>query len=95
MHYETQHAAIKWGNINKIIAQPLNQPKIQEKYIKYKIWIFRVLTIPTEMKELLAQFKEVFAEPQGMPPIRSHEHGIPLKEGATPFQIRPYKCTYI
>ena len=47
------------------------------------------------MKELLAQFKEVFAEPQGMPPIRSHEHGIPLKEGATPFQIRPYKCPYI
>ena len=36
--------------------------------------------IPAEMEELLAQFKEVFAKPHGMLPIKSHDHGIPLKE---------------
>ena len=51
--------------------------------------------IPAEMKDLLGRFEGVFAEPQGMPPIRSHDHSIPLKEGAAPFQIRPYRCPYV
>ncbi|XP_027127810.1 uncharacterized protein [Coffea arabica] len=51
--------------------------------------------IPAEMKELLDRFDEVFVEPQGMPPRRSHDHSIPLKEGATPFQVRPYTCPYV
>ncbi|XP_027071813.1 uncharacterized protein [Coffea arabica] len=51
--------------------------------------------IPAEMKDLLGRFEGVFAEPQGMPPIRSHDHSIPLKEGAAPFQIRPYRCLYV
>nr|XP_027099159.1 uncharacterized protein LOC113718454 [Coffea arabica] len=51
--------------------------------------------IPAEMKDLLHRFEGVFAEPQGMPPRRSHDHSIPLKGGATPFQIRPYRCPYV
>ncbi|XP_027088576.1 uncharacterized protein [Coffea arabica] len=31
----------------------------------------------------------------GLPPIRSHDHGIPLKEEVKPFQIRAYKCLYV
>ena len=30
-----------------------------------------------------------------MPPSRSHDHQIILKEGAKPFQVRPYRCPYI
>ena len=51
--------------------------------------------MPAEMKELLRQFENVFSEPQGMPPVRSHNHAIPLKEGAAPFQNRPYRCPYV
>ena len=51
--------------------------------------------IPTAMGELLKQFETVFSEPQDMPPIRSHDHAIPLKEGAAPFQNRPYRCPYV
>ncbi|XP_027083512.2 uncharacterized protein [Coffea arabica] len=51
--------------------------------------------IPAEMRSLLDQFKGVFAEPQGMPPRRSHDHSIPLKQGAIPFQVRPYRCPYV
>ena len=50
--------------------------------------------IPEEMKRVLDQFSEVFAEPQRLPPNRSHDHGIPLK-GAKPFQIKPYRCPYV
>ncbi|XP_071939966.1 uncharacterized protein [Coffea arabica] len=54
-------------------------------------------TKPTspEMEELLQRFKDVFQEPQGLPPERSQDHCITLKEGAKPFQMRPYRCPYI
>ncbi|XP_027174452.1 uncharacterized protein LOC113774084 [Coffea eugenioides] len=51
--------------------------------------------IPTEMRELLVQFESIFDEPQGMPPVRSHDHAIQIKEGATPFKNRPYRCPYV
>ncbi|XP_027169435.1 uncharacterized protein LOC113769164 [Coffea eugenioides] len=50
---------------------------------------------PPEMEKLLQEFKDVFQEPQGLPPERSQDHCITLKEGAKPFQIRPYRCPYI
>lgn len=28
--------------------------------------------------------------PSGLPPSRSHEHGITLKEGTPPISVRPY-----
>ncbi|XP_071933241.1 uncharacterized protein [Coffea arabica] len=48
-----------------------------------------------EMEELLQRFKDVFQEPQGLPPERSQDHCITLKEGSKPFQMRPYRCPYI
>ena len=51
--------------------------------------------MPAEMRELLEQFEKVFSKPQGMPPVRSHDHAIPLKEGKALFQNRPYRCPYI
>ncbi|KAL2491946.1 Uncharacterized protein Adt_27574 [Abeliophyllum distichum] len=34
-------------------------------------------------------------DPTGLPPPRSHDHHILLKEGAQPFIMRPYKCPFI
>ncbi|XP_071924641.1 uncharacterized protein [Coffea arabica] len=50
---------------------------------------------PPVMEKLLQDFADVFQEPQGLPPTRSQDHCITLKEGAKPFQIRPYRCPYI
>jgi hypothetical protein len=36
----------------------------------------------------------VFEEPKGLPPIRSHDHIILLKEDATPVCVRPYRYPY-
>ncbi|XP_071924950.1 uncharacterized protein [Coffea arabica] len=51
--------------------------------------------IPIEINYVLDQYKDVFEEPKGMPPTRSHDHQIVLKEGARPFQVRPYRCPYV
>lgn len=34
---------------------------------------------------------EVFQEPKGIPPSKSHDHSIALKEGTSPINVRPYR----
>ena len=46
------------------------------------------------MAALLEEFKSVFATPEGLPPLRDHEHKINLKEGAQAICQRPYKYPY-
>ena len=50
--------------------------------------------LPTASQDLLNEFGAVFEVPIGLPPIRGHEHGITLKEGAQPVYERPYKYPY-
>ena len=37
--------------------------------------------IPEAIAALLLDYKTVFATPEGLPPLRDHEHHITLKEG--------------
>jgi hypothetical protein len=48
----------------------------------------------TDFTELLKLFEDVFAEPQGLPPSRSHDHAIILKNDAKPVCVRPYRYPY-
>ncbi|KAF5456115.1 hypothetical protein F2P56_025626 [Juglans regia] len=48
----------------------------------------------TEVSELLTQFQGVFEEPNGLPPVRDHDHKIVLKEGTPPISNRPYRYPY-
>jgi hypothetical protein len=41
--------------------------------------------------DLLRKFQDVFAEPKGLPPVRSHDHKIVLKEESQPISVRPYR----
>ncbi|KAE8690574.1 hypothetical protein F3Y22_tig00110894pilonHSYRG00006 [Hibiscus syriacus] len=50
--------------------------------------------IPLPLQELLAEFKEVFEEPKGMPPRRKHDHAIVLKQRTQPVNLRPYRFPY-
>ncbi|XP_041009475.1 uncharacterized protein LOC121253540 [Juglans microcarpa x Juglans regia] len=45
----------------------------------------------TEICQLLEHFHQVFHEPVGLPPPRSHDHKIVLKEGTSPISTRPYR----
>lgn len=47
------------------------------------------------VQQLLDKYQGIFAEPQGMPPIRSHDHKILLLEGSQPFNQRGYKVPYV
>ncbi|KAK8919027.1 hypothetical protein KSP39_PZI021330 [Platanthera zijinensis] len=44
-----------------------------------------------QLQALLRKFQDLFDEPRGLPPNHHHEHQIPMKEGATPVNLRPYR----
>jgi len=50
--------------------------------------------IPEQIENLLLEFVEVFQEPKGIPPSRSHDHSILLKEGTSPISVCPYRYPY-
>jgi len=45
---------------------------------------------PSLLDELLASLSAVFAEPQGLPPPHSRDHGITLQPSTPPLAVRPY-----
>nr|GEW12079.1 hypothetical protein [Tanacetum cinerariifolium] len=46
---------------------------------------------PSKLDPLLLEFADVFKIPKCLPPRRSYDHKIPLKEGIQPINIRPYR----
>ena len=47
-----------------------------------------------EVEELLGSFEDVFVEPKGLPPNRSHDNSITLKSDDQPVYMRPYRYPY-
>jgi hypothetical protein len=45
----------------------------------------------TSLLTLLESYQDVFQEPQGLPPLRDHDHKIPLKTGSEAVNLRPYR----
>lgn len=48
--------------------------------------------IPPVIQQLLLEFPKVTTPPTELPPQRGCNHAIPLIEGATPVNVRPYRC---
>ena len=48
-------------------------------------------SIHEAVQELLEQYEHLFKEPTGLPPHRTHDHKIPLKEGTSAVNVRPYR----
>lgn len=44
-----------------------------------------------EMQRLLQQFQDIFSDPGTLPIHRNCVHKIPLKQGAKPINLRPYR----
>ncbi|GJZ58344.1 putative mitochondrial protein [Tanacetum coccineum] len=51
----------------------------------------KTIDVPKGLQNLLEDYNDVFAIPKALPPIRSHDHRIPLKEGTPTINIRPYR----
>ena len=47
--------------------------------------------IPGIIQELLNKYEHLFKEPTTLPPHRTHDHRIPLKEGTGAVNVRPYR----
>ena len=45
----------------------------------------------TGLTALQVSYQEIFEEPKHLPPPRSHDHQIPLKESTDPVNLRPYR----
>ncbi|XP_039056463.1 uncharacterized protein LOC120199464 [Hibiscus syriacus] len=50
--------------------------------------------IPPTLQAVITDYKVVFEEPTGMPPIRKHDHSITLKPGIETINVRPYRMPY-
>lgn len=46
---------------------------------------------PHWLKAQIIKHSKVFQSPQGLPPVRGHEHVINLKEGTDPVTVRPFR----
>jgi len=44
-----------------------------------------------QLTQLLKEYEDIFEEPRSLPPHRSHDHRIILKEGTSPISVRPYR----
>lgn len=52
------------------------------------------LEVPKEVQRLIKKYGNVFEEPKALPPIRSHDHYIPLILDSKPINIRPHKYSH-
>ncbi|GKF10021.1 ty3-gypsy retrotransposon protein, partial [Tanacetum coccineum] len=48
-------------------------------------------TIPSDLAAVLHKFSSIFELHSGLPPSRSHEHSIVLKEGVNAIKVCPYR----
>jgi hypothetical protein len=46
------------------------------------------------LSSILQEYEDVFQEPKGLPPARSHDHSITLQPGAQPVSVQPYRYPY-
>ncbi|GKE59790.1 retrotransposon-related protein, partial [Tanacetum coccineum] len=47
--------------------------------------------VDPKIQEVLDRYAKMFAVPNKLPPVRSHDHSIPLMPGTQPVNIRPYR----
>ena len=83
---------ISGKQMNKIFLNPGNFSAIQlcSLHLKHEIKT-KNDKVPEEIKELLFSYEEIFREPTSLPPARAHDHKIPLKEGVSTINVRPYR----
>ncbi|XP_031745972.1 uncharacterized protein LOC116406393 [Cucumis sativus] len=56
--------------------------------------IEEVLAVDEAVSDVLKKFEDVFTWPETLPPRRSIEHHIYLKQGTDPVNVRPYRYGY-
>ncbi|GJV82812.1 reverse transcriptase [Tanacetum coccineum] len=77
------------------IRKQLTQKELEEKKAKNLLLNMVSATTtndaPKGLQTLLPDYNDVFVIPKELPPVRSHDHRISLKEGFPTINIRPYR----
>ncbi|GJZ29099.1 retrotransposon-related protein [Tanacetum coccineum] len=93
----TQKTDLQWMQGSKMLIQT---PRIELSSMilcVYPTTTLHMITteeskeVPEVISKLLDNYTDVFAIPTTLPPIRSCDHQIPLKEGTIPINSRPYR----
>ncbi|GJZ52664.1 putative mitochondrial protein [Tanacetum coccineum] len=63
----------------------------KELRMKFKYGEAMPVTVDGKIQAVLENYEDVFGIPVELPPQRTHDHKIPLVEGALPVNIRPYR----
>lgn len=50
--------------------------------------------VEPNLQALLDHYSSLFQEPKGLPPIRAHDHKIPLIPSHGPVSVRPYRYPF-
>ncbi|KAL8103140.1 hypothetical protein AgCh_027611 [Apium graveolens] len=96
----TLHQQCKPANVQIVNPEQISRPTLEEAYFLVQLTTIENSTdnnklqqLPLAAKSLLSEFDDVFATPRGLPPVRSHDHCIPLKDDAKPVFSNPYRCS--
>lgn len=73
-----------------------NLPNSAHAYAIQLVSVAAATTTPLDpqIPVLLNEFEDVFMEPKGLPPHRAHDHAIPLLEGTSPVNVKPYRYPF-
>ncbi|KAG8382858.1 hypothetical protein BUALT_Bualt05G0123000 [Buddleja alternifolia] len=72
------------AKMQKVLNKPAQLSMMQEHHLSKEFY-------PAPLVALLDEFEQLFIEPTALPPQRSHDHKIILKEGSSPVSVRPYR----
>lgn len=81
-----------------VTAKKLNQ-LVKQGQVEHIIQLCAISTdtntgeIPGEVQELVTQYKVIFQEPRGLPPVRDYDHKITLIPGVVPVNQKPYRVS--
>jgi len=86
-------AEVKWSNRNeqKVMLQVAQLFALHITPLQDDTNIVHTESEEPQLSQLLRAYADIFAEPKSLPPPRSHDHRIILKEGTSPINVRPYR----
>uniref|UniRef100_A0A2N9FZ49 Chromo domain-containing protein n=1 Tax=Fagus sylvatica TaxID=28930 RepID=A0A2N9FZ49_FAGSY len=105
MRFHLNGREVEWKGLTTPTNRMINEGEMKQKIQKERKGIlFQLFALTTKttttfnperlepcLQKVLTSFRDIFKEPKGLPPPRSHDHRIPLAQGSQPISVRPYR----
>uniref|UniRef100_A0A2N9J7H4 Chromo domain-containing protein n=1 Tax=Fagus sylvatica TaxID=28930 RepID=A0A2N9J7H4_FAGSY len=104
MRFHLNGREVEWKGLtaptNRMIDEGEMKQEIQKERKGILLQLFALTKTTTTfnpqrlepcLQKVLTSFSDIFKEPKGLPPPRSHDHRIPLTQGSQPISVRPYR----